>query len=67
MVIMVIYLIVTGIAGSIFLIADKEKAIARKYRIPEKTLHIFEAAGGVFIMLPMMHIIRHKNKKFLFF
>lgn len=65
--ILVIYLIIIGIIGIIFLRIDKYKATHEKWRIKERSLHILEFLGGVFLMLPAMYIIRHKNKKAAFY
>ena len=62
-----IYLFVAGVIGVIFLCVDKYKATHEKWRIKEKTLHILEFTGGVFLMLPAMYIIRHKNRKSSFY
>ena len=61
------YLLIIGIIGVIFLRIDKYKATHEKWRIKERTLHILEFLGGVFLMLPAMYIIRHKNKKAAFY
>lgn len=42
---------------------DKKNAIKNKKRIPEKTLHLLELSGGVFVILILSYIIRHKNQK----
>lgn len=52
-----------GVLGVIFLRIDKYKATHEKWRIKERTLHILEFLGGIFLMLPAMYIIRHKNRK----
>lgn len=57
------YLILAGLTGCIFLYSDKIKAKKSSYRTSEKTLHLMELIGGVFAMLPLMYIIRHKNRK----
>jgi len=61
--IVIIYLFIVNFVGSILLIIDKRKAIKNKWRIPEKRLHLFELAGGVFSMLPLSYFIHHKNRK----
>ena len=61
------YLLIIGVIGIIFLRIDKYKATHDKWRIKERTLHILEFLGGVFLMLPAMYIIRHKNKKAAFY
>lgn len=60
---LIVYLLAAGAAGSIMLCIDKYKATHDKWRIKERTLHIAELLGGIFMMLPTMHIIRHKCSK----
>ena len=60
---LIIYLLVVGVIGIILLCTDKYKATHEKWRIKERTLHIWEWIGGIFLMLPAMYIIRHKNRK----
>jgi len=60
---MLYYLIIIGLISAVFFIGDKQKAKKKKYRFSEKTLHYFEFAGGIFAILPLMYIIRHKNRK----
>lgn len=60
---LILYLMAIGIIGVIFLRIDKYKAAHEKWRIKEKNLHILEFMGGIFMMLPAMYIIRHKNRK----
>ena len=62
-----LYLLAIGIVGVIFLCTDKYKATHEKWRIKERTLHTFEWIGGVFLMLPTMYIIRHKNRKVAYY
>lgn len=47
--------------------ADKYKAKHAKWRVPESTLHLLEAAGGVLAVLLLMYTIRHKNAKFSYY
>lgn len=58
-----IYLAIIGLISAILFAIDKHRAQKHKWRIPEKVLHLFELLGGVFAIVPMMYIIRHKNKK----
>ena len=60
---LIIYLLAVGAIGVILLCTDKYKATHEKWRIKERTLHIWEWIGGIFLMLPTMYIIRHKNRK----
>ena len=61
------YLLIIGVIGIIFLRTDKYKATHEKWRIKERTLHILEFLGGVFLMLHARYIIRHKNKNASFY
>lgn len=49
-------------AGIVFY-SDKHKAKKNKFRVPEAFLHLLELLGGIFTIIPMIFIIRHKNKK----
>lgn len=42
---------------------DKFRAQKGKWRIPEKTLHLFELAGGWMGAFVAQRSIRHKNRK----
>jgi len=57
------YLLIINVVGGIVFWSDKQKAEKNKYRIPEKTLHIFELLGSVFFILFLMYFARHKNRK----
>jgi uncharacterized membrane protein YsdA (DUF1294 family) len=65
----IIYLIVINICSGIFFFYDKIISIfftrKSKYlkRIPEYIIHILELLGGIFIIILLMYLIRHKNKK----
>ena len=54
--------VINLISGILFII-DRRAARKRRRRIPELTLHIFEAIGGVFSIFFLMYILRHKNRK----
>ena len=54
--------IIGAIAGLIF-ICDKFKAKRAKWRVPESTLHLLEALGGVFFIVMLMYVVRHKCNK----
>lgn len=58
-----IYLITVSLITSIAFIYDKNAAISSKRRIPERTLHLLELFGGVFAVVVLMYLIRHKNRK----
>lgn len=57
------YLIVINILAIILFCSDKRRATKGKRRIPESILHLFELVGGIFSIVPLMFIIRHKNQK----
>jgi len=61
------YLVLISLISLIFFSLDKSKAKRNKRRIPEATLHILELLGGVFVILPWMYVIRHKNRKWKYF
>ena len=47
-------------------IADKQKARAGAWRVPEATLLLLSALGGSAAMYLTMHLIRHKTKHIKF-
>ncbi len=57
------YLIIINILASILFCVDKRRATKNKRRIPESILHLFELVGGIFSVIFLMFIIRHKNQK----
>ena len=59
----IIYLISVNIIAGLLFCADKRKAIKKKNRIPESILHLLELIGGIFTIIFLMFIIRHKNQK----
>jgi len=63
----IVYLVLISLISLIFFSLDKFKAKKNKRRIPEATLHILELLGGVFIIIPSMYVIRHKNRKWKYF
>lgn len=64
---LVIYcLVVANVLAGVFFAYDKFAAIRQKHRIPEIRLHLLEAFGGVFTMLILMYLLRHKNRKFAY-
>lgn len=58
-----VYLFTISLISGIIFYTDKKNAIKNRNRIPEKTLHLLEIAGGVFIILVLSYTIRHKNQK----
>lgn len=61
--IIIIYIFVINLISGIIFHTDKKNAVKNKKRIPEKTLHLLELSGGVFTILILSYIIRHKNIK----
>jgi len=59
----IIYLIIVNIIAALLFCADKRRAIKKKNRVPESILHLFELIGGIFTIIFLMFIIKHKNKK----
>lgn len=62
----VIYFIIMNIFAFILYFADKQKAIKRRWRIPETTLLAAAFAGGSFGAFLAMEIFRHKTKHLKF-
>lgn len=64
-----IILIVVGVllVSSVLFSYDKYAARMGRWRIPELLLHTLELLGGVFVVVPLMYILHHKNKKFSYF
>jgi uncharacterized membrane protein YsdA (DUF1294 family) len=58
-----IYLIIISLISGVVFAFDKSAARKQRRRIPERTLHLLEMLGGVFINLLLMYALRHKNRK----
>lgn len=56
------YLILINAAAFILMLADKQKARKRKWRIPEATLIGTAALGGSIGALAGMYLFRHKTR-----
>ncbi len=56
-----IYLIIINVAGLIFMLVDKIKAINGAWRIPEATLMGIAAIGGSLGTLIGIYLFRHKT------
>lgn len=61
------YFCFISLVSAVVFALDKYKAKHAKWRIPEATLHMLEAAGGVLAVLALMYTIRHKNAKFSYY
>lgn len=59
----VLYLCLIGIIDALVFAYDKHCARNDKRRIPERVLHLLELLGGIFIILPIMYLLRHKSRK----
>ena len=53
-----------NLLSAIIFTYDKHAAIKGRSRIPERTLHLLEALGGVFANILLMYSLPHKNRKF---
>jgi len=58
-----IYFALVNLLATIVFVSDKVKAQTKKRRVPEKDMHILEFLGGVFSIMLLMYVIRHKNRK----
>lgn len=56
------YLILINAVAFLLMLADKQKARKRKWRIPEATLMGTAALGGSIGALAGMYLFRHKTK-----
>ncbi len=62
-----IYLISINLIGAVLFFTDKRRAIKKRQRISERTLHIFEFLGAVFSIVFLMYSLRHKNRKISYY
>lgn len=62
-----LFFVVMSFVGMVMTVADKQFAIRKKQRIPEKMLLLQAFFGGAIGMYITMHFIRHKtqHKKFM--
>lgn len=56
------YLIILNLLGFFIMLIDKQRAIHKEWRIPEKTLLGISILGGSIGMLLGMYSFRHKTK-----
>lgn len=61
-----LYLILINALGLFIMLVDKQKAIAKAWRIPETTLLSVAVIGGSIGVLTGMYIFRHKTRKWKF-
>ena len=64
---LITYLLIVNAAAFLFMLADKQKAKANAWRIPEATLLGIAAIGGSLGALVAMRLFRHKTKHPKFF
>lgn len=64
--ILLIYLLITNVAGLAIMGIDKRKAIKGAWRIPEKTLFLFSLIGGSVGTWAGMYLFHHKTKHWYF-
>ena len=60
------YLLICNSLLFVLMYVDKQKAVKRQWRIPEKTLLLLGLIGGGFGGLISMKVFRHKTMKRLF-
>ena len=59
---LLIYLLIINLIGFLIMLIDKQRAIHKEWRIPEKTLLGVSSLGGSIGMLIGMSSFRHKTK-----
>ncbi len=64
--ILLTYLVVANFIGFIIMLIDKQRAIHKEWRIPERTLLEISLIGGSIGMLLGMSTFRHKTKHLKF-
>lgn len=62
----IIYLIGINIVGFVAMFIDKQRAIRKKWRIPEKNLFFIAFIGGSLGVILGMNALRHKTKHIKF-
>ena len=67
MTIPLLFLIIVNSLTFLTFIYDKISAIRGGRRVSELTLHTLALLGGVYLMMLLMNLIRHKNHKFSFY
>ena len=60
------YLIAVNLIGFLAMYLDKQRAIHKKWRIPEKTLFLIALIGGSLGTTLGMNTFRHKTKHWYF-
>lgn len=65
--ILLLFLIMINSLTIIAFVFDKMSSMRGGRRVPEITLHALAMLGGVYVMMILMNLIRHKNNKFSFY
>lgn len=60
--IIILYLLFINLVGFFIMLIDKQRAIHKEWRIPEKTLLGISMIGGTIGMLTGMSSFKHKTK-----
>ena len=63
---LLVYLVIINAVGFALMLADKQKAIKKKWRIPEATLMTVAALGGSLGSWLGMYTFRHKTRHLKF-
>ena len=61
-----IYLVCVNLLGLVLMFSDKQRAIRRHWRIPERVLFLTAILGGSLGSLLGMWLFRHKTKHWYF-
>ncbi len=59
---LIVYLLLINAAGFLIMLCDKQRAVKKRWRIPERTLMAFAALGGSAGVFLAMITLRHKTK-----
>ena len=60
--VILIYFLIINLFGFLIMLIDKQRAIHKEWRIPEKTLIWISVLGGAIGMILGMSSFRHKTK-----
>lgn len=63
---LILYLLLINATAFFLMLADKQKARKKQWRIPEATLMLFAVLGGSVGALAGMYLFRHKTKHLKF-
>ena len=65
--VIIYYLVMINLISGLLFFLDQLSALNRRRRIPETMLHLLCLLGGIFAILPLIYILRHKSKKRSFY